>query len=222
MRVWDLAEGGLQTTTIRPSEPRTWSVALDPTGRRLAASMLRGILRVWDLPSEQPVLEEFQAHGGRIRSIAFSPSGESLVTGSGDGLVRVWDVADGHIREEFTNPGGWARAVAVDTRGTIAVGSGSGDIHVWDRHEGKVIAQLAGHSGRVLMLAFTGDADELVSAAADGTVRVWSLRNGYQRSEIRCDSSLLCAAFDPLRRVVLASGALEMFAIHIGPFDTSR
>lgn len=215
IRIWDL-EHMSEVDCVTVPERRIWSVAMDPACNFLAGSMASGVLRVWDLPSRRPVLADPRAHGGRIRSMAFTESGQSLVTGSGDGTVRVWDLQSSQVQDEFSHPGGWVRSVAIDKQGRIAIGSGGGDIYLRDLERKAFIAQFVGHTGRVLMLAFVQDADQLVSAAADGTIRVWSLLDGSQMSEMRCDASLLCASYDPGRRMILASSALETCAVTVG------
>ncbi|MCW2939176.1 MAG: hypothetical protein JWN00_2161 [Actinomycetia bacterium] len=40
-----------------------------------------------------------------------------------------------------------------------------------------------------LMLGFTAESDVLISAAADGTVRAWSLPGQKQLSEVRAEAS---------------------------------
>ncbi|MEV0599882.1 hypothetical protein AB0I82_11385 [Streptomyces sp. NPDC050315] len=56
------------------------------------------------------------------------------------------------------------------------------------------------------MLGFATE-DRLVSAAADGTVRLWSLAEQRQLAEVRVDATLHCASFDPATNRVLAGSA---------------
>src|SRR5262249_46258915 len=82
-------EGGAWALRLNEGERRTWSVAVNAAGTRLAASSTGGIVRMWDLPSGQ-LLWERQAHAGRVRSMAFNADGGLLLTGGGDGLARLW------------------------------------------------------------------------------------------------------------------------------------
>ena len=97
----------------------------------------------------------------------------------------------------------------------IAVGCGPGNIYVHDITSNQNIAELHGHSGRVLMIGFTADPDVLVSAAADGTIRSWSLAGQKQLAEVRADASLQAAAFDIRHGIVLAASAGGTMAIQI-------
>jgi WD40 repeat protein len=66
-----------------------------------------------------------------------------------------------------------------------------------------------------LLLGFTDDLDRLVSGAADGTVRIWSLSHLRQIAQVRTDASLFCGAFDPCTGRVMAGGAAGVLAMTI-------
>jgi WD40 repeat protein len=173
-------------------------------------------------------LWERQAHAGRVRDLAFDLTGESLTACGGDGTVHLWDAATGAQRHRFTNPAGWARKIAIDPTATrVAVGSGTGEIHIRDTTTDRFVGHLIGHAGRALMLAFIDDFDLLVSAAADGTVRAWSLERGVQVAEVRTDAALNCAAADPGTGQIFAAGPagpvlLQLNAARIDTTDAVR
>ncbi|MGY2090475.1 NB-ARC domain-containing protein [Nocardia gipuzkoensis] len=225
-RIWSLASGGDRIAaacgdgTIRvwsrhdqhpilnlnDDMTRTWAVAITKPGDRLAASLGDGRIRCWTLPTGR-LLWERQARAGRVRSLTFDAAGKLIAMCGGDGTVHLWDASTGNQHLRFTNPGGWARLIALDNTGSIvAVGSGTGDIHIRDTRIDRFTEHLRGHSGRVLMLTFLDGTDILLSAAADGTVRAWSLHRGVQLAEIRVDAALNCAAADPTTGRVLAAG----------------
>jgi len=148
--------------------------------------------------------------------MAFDGSGSLLLTGGGDGTARLWRFPDGERTGEFDHETSWVRAVALDASGDrIAVGCGPGDIYVHDVAGGQNAAELHGHSGRVLMIGFTADPDVLVSAAADGTIRSWSLTAQKQLAEVRADASLQAAVLDASNGIVLAASAGGTMAIRI-------
>jgi WD40 repeat protein/transcriptional regulator with XRE-family HTH domain len=206
VRLWsvDDDEWALQLNIDRD---RTWAVAFNAAGTRLATST-RGAIQLWDAPSGD-LLWNRPAHAGeRIRSLAFDASGDLLLSGGGDGAARLWDTATKAQVAEYTCPGGWVRAVAISASGDrVAIGYGPGDISVHHRAQNKAIAELVGHNGRPLLLSFTTDPDQLISAAADGTIRSWSLSQQRQQGEVRIDASLHCAAFDSNTNGVLAGSA---------------
>jgi WD40 repeat protein len=123
--------------------------------------------------------------------MAFDDSGSMLLTGGGEGVARLWPLPDGEQAAEFTYGTSWVRAVALDPSSVrVAVGCGPGEIYVRSVAHGQDVAELHGHNGRVLTIGFTADPDVLISAAADGTVRSWSLREQKQLAELCVDASL--------------------------------
>jgi WD40 repeat protein len=97
----------------------------------------------------------------------------------------------------------------------LAVGSGTGDIYVRDVVVGRFTAHLPDHRGRVLMLGFPANPDRLISAAADGTARIWSLSEQRQIAEVRIDASLHCAAYDPTTGRLLAASAAGLAMVTV-------
>lgn len=214
VRVWALASGE-HDRTLNEDVSRTWAVALARSAPRLAASTGDGHIRCWDL-LDGALLWSQDVHAGRLRSIAFDDNGALLAACGGDGTVRVWRAADGEFVSRFANPSGWARAVTLDGAGQrAAVGGGTGDISLRDLLNDKFTTHLTGHGGRILMLGFTEDQDRLVSAAADGTVRLWSLAEQRQLAQVRVDATLHCAAFDRATNQVLVGSAAGIVALTI-------
>ncbi|KAH7339143.1 WD40-repeat-containing domain protein [Rhizoctonia solani] len=71
-----------------------------------------------------------------------------------------------------------AVAFSFDTR-QVAFGCGDCSIHVWNIAEhSPAVESLQGHTSPASSLAFSPDSTKLVSAAPDGTVRVWDVLKG--------------------------------------------
>lgn len=215
VRVWSLRDPRWHLD-LGTGQQRTWSVAVAKTGSRLASSTQDGRIRVRDLPGGD-VLWEQSSEMGRVRSMAFDAAGDLVAAGGGDGSVRLWRADTGEILTEWTNPAGWARTINLDASGLrAAVGSGTGDIYVRDLAVSTNIAHLIGHTGRVLMLGFapsTDRPDRLVSAGADGTVRIWSISEQREIAKVRVDASLQCATFDADSACLLAASATGVVAL---------
>lgn len=204
VRVWSLGDE-TWSRILNERAGRSWAVAVTGAGDRLAASSADGHVRVWNLPAGELVWD-VDAKAGRIRSLAFDGAGTTLAAACGDGTARLWD-GTGSLLDEVPAVGGWSRAVALDETGTrVAVGAGTGMITVRSVASGSLVAELPGHAGRILQLGFFGD--RLLSAAADGTVRLWSLTEQELVAQVRVDASGQCAGFDAASgKVVVASAA---------------
>ncbi len=95
------------------------------------------------------------------------------------GLFLWWYRPDPHL----------VRTIAMDDRvsalafspdgATLAVGLYHGTIELRTVATGALVRRLAGHTGYILSLAWSGDGQQLVSGADDGTVRLWSLSEPF-------------------------------------------
>ncbi|MBF0565137.1 MAG: serine/threonine protein kinase [Nitrospirae bacterium] len=97
-------------------------------------------------------------------------------------LADVWNV------RALPGVNGRVSSLAISHDGAYAAcGSSKGTIHLWDVREAgalqstgtiKGTGTLEGHVGVVSFLAFTPDGRSLVSAGADGTLRLWEIPGG--------------------------------------------
>lgn len=133
--------------------------------------------------------------------------------------MLVWHAHTGQLVAEIPNKGMWARAVALDSTGTHAlIGMGTGEVHLHDLNAHRTVSELTGHTGRVLLVGFTDVDDRVVSAAADGTARVWSVGSQQQVAQVRADTSGQCAAFDPEsgRLLIIGANGVTRLTIKVG------
>jgi len=155
--------------------------------------------------------------------MAFDGSGSLLLTGGGDGMARLWSLPDGEKIAEFAHETSWVwPSPSTRPAARSPLGVGRGVIYVHAVAERKDVAELHGHGGRVLMTGFTADPDVLVSAAADGTIRSWSLSGQKQLAVVRVDASLQAAALDTSNEIVLAASAGATMTIRIPIVTTTE
>lgn len=146
---------------------------------------------------------------GLVAAAAWSPDGALIATGGGrDGRVHVWDVA--HRVTVGTLPG-HDGAVAVlawspDGRHLVTAGRDDVEVRVWTLREVpptlvsttrrrrpgadpvclEVAAsgRLVGHHDPVVAAAWSPDGARVVTTGVDGTVRVWDVASGTERTRL--------------------------------------
>lgn len=177
--VWDLNDGRRLADSV-PFE-------VDHLIHRLAVTVLAGVptavvvrgnsdVHLWPIGGDAPFSPALRAadHGSRVVDIAVR--GATLVTAYGNGIMIDWDL-DRRTELGRWHAGGRANAVAIiQGPGAPIVAAGWSSLTL--RQQATEAGSLNGHTARVRQIVSTTlDGEPVaVSAADDGTVRIWSLR----------------------------------------------
>ncbi|GKT72696.1 NACHT and WD domain protein [Colletotrichum tofieldiae] len=107
-----------------------------------------------------------------LSSVAFSGDGRWLA--SADGTVRLWDVSTGMSLWKFPESGVIsALAFSTDNRQLASVHRD--DVTLWATETWVCTSKIRMSGQNIRSIAFSPDSGNLVSASADGTIKVWDL-----------------------------------------------
>jgi WD40 repeat protein len=112
-------------------ETGTFSLALSPDRRTLAAGGDAHVVQVWDLSSEHRIAR-LEGHTDTIGALAFSRDGSMLASGSDDRSVELWRTADWTRQVDFIADQKTVRALGFSPDGTrLVTGGGQGVVKIW-------------------------------------------------------------------------------------------
>ena len=127
--------------------------------------------------------QSLKKHTGAVNAIVYSPDGKSLYSGGADGKIYKWNTS-GHntVAVQIYSGKDPIKTLSIAPNGNIlAMTNESANVFVMNltKTDNASLA-LKGHTKNVLYTAFT-QTNRLVTAAADSTVRVWSLASGISK-----------------------------------------
>jgi WD40 repeat protein len=178
---------------------RVVSLAFSPDGTILAEGPdSRGEIVLRDVKSHKVLrtLADAAKNPMYVTSLAFDVDGRSVVAANAIGLrgreiecrVHAWDVATGTIRQQFGTGDMLASLISVSRDGHwIAASTGSNaTVNVWDFRSGKLVSgDVPVHDSTVNSIHLSRDGGTAVTAAQDGTIRIWDANTGRQRHLLR-------------------------------------
>ncbi len=163
------------TVTVRHDAPVSVQ-RVDFRGRQLLSASSDGWVRIWSLLGDRPELtHEFLGMGhSRATSGAFDRTGSRVICGGG----YLWDLSappDSRPLRLNAPGGGWG--IDFHPNGRWAALGDWQSTFLWPLSHAYPLA-FPGHESLVYQIEFSPDGRHLVSAADDGTVRLWPIERG--------------------------------------------
>jgi len=156
------------------------SLALAPSGKRVAVGLQDREVQIWDLETEA-VVHTLRGHKQTVNHVAYSSDGKRIASASSDKTVRLWRDADGRCEAELKGHLHSVAAVAFSADSTqLASGGWDTNICLWDVEQCAVAGTgqakvLSGHTDWIHSMAWAPHGRRrLASSSSDHTVRVWS------------------------------------------------
>jgi WD40 repeat protein len=173
VKIWDVASRHL-VNTITGHKDCIYSVAWSPDGKVLATGSYDKMVKLWD-PSTGKELRNLQDHIDAVFAVAFSPDGKYLASASQDRTVKIWNVATGERLFTLSDASDGLTSLAYSPDGSHIAASGyDKTIYIWKLSptEGHLEQSLIADEDSVLALSWSPDGKTIITASADGSVRI--------------------------------------------------
>lgn len=201
-RAWEAAAGAGVELPVSPAElalrvvpgaclgprvsglpGRATAAAVSPDGRVVVVVGEDG--RVCSVsPGSGEVVRTLRPPGDRSRCVALTPDGQTVLLAGATERVGVWSLARGVLDRQLQMQPGMLGALAVTPDGRWVAGLGSeGSLTVWELAGGGRVGTWRAHASYGTCLAVAA-ADRVVSAGADGGVRVFEVPSGRLLAEL--------------------------------------
>ena len=180
LRLWDARTG--EARAILDNGDFVKTLAFSPDSSRVVSAR-QDRLQVWEVATGRRV-QEIQLPAPNILAVAFHPDGATLAAlngSSGSGGVTVLEAATGAVVARLRLAGRHdtkALAYSPDGRWLAGVSTDDKTLCLFDAHTYQLMAQFAGHDGRISAVTFSLDSRRVASCGSDQTVRVWQIDGG--------------------------------------------
>ena len=169
VRVRDHCVGILQGHTQEVCGLR-WS----PDGKYLASGGNDNIVNIWGPNGNQ--LQSLTQHTAAVKALAWCPWQPSLLAtggGSADHHIRFWNASSGACVNSLDVQSQVCGLLWNREHRELVTGHGNNNLNLWKYPSMSKVADLTGHTQRVLCMAMSPDGQTVVSAGADETLRFW-------------------------------------------------
>jgi WD40 repeat protein len=205
VEVYALPSGQLLRTITHPAAVN--AVAFAPAGHDLVSGAVDGSLLI-TRDDRDPIA--LPAATGGIDVAGILPDGRVVVADASPRL-RVIDPDHDTLLIDLAAPSRM-RLLRPSPDGTrlltISARSKQAPPALWDLDQHRLVTQLDGHVGRVFAARFVGAGNEILTAGADGTARLWNAATGSPVRSFHGDSHFLAdATLAPDGSMVVAGGS---------------
>ena len=193
----DVREQRHKVGVLKGHEQEVCGLKWSPSGNQLASGGNDNLLNIWDdrytscnSQTCSTALHRLDAHRAAVKALAWCPWQRNLLAsggGTADRMIRFWNSNSGAcLNEVDTHSQVCALQWSMHDKELVSShGYSQNQLILWKYPSMVKVAELTGHTSRVLHMAQSPDGQTVVSAAADETLRFWRILGSDAQSRGR-------------------------------------
>jgi WD40 repeat protein len=200
--IWD-GTSGEEIQREEPNRGGFWDATWTPTGD-IAGVTETGYVCFFR-PSQTAESRTLKLEDAWLRGIAWAADDSALAVISAQGMLHVLETPNGAPRV-VTDLGQQCFDCAISPDGqAVAVAVGDGTVRCFDPHTGQEIDRIELHESQVWSVEYLEGGRELLTAGADGTVRIWSFEDRREHHRFELETSCIAATLGSTGKVLFGS-----------------
>jgi WD40 repeat protein len=205
IKIWNAATGEHLRTVIGHSG-QVLTVAIAPSGRQFASGSRDRSVKLWDLYIPTP-LQQLTGHTDAVNAVLVQAEPAWSATAGSDKLVKLWG-ADGTPLRDLPGHQAAVLRLAANSDGTqLASGDANGVVRLWNPADGASLAVLGADTSPIIGLGFHPTTATLLTAAENGSVKLWALPVLPSRKLIGHTQSVTAVALSVDAKLIVTGGA---------------
>ena len=164
--------------TLRGHDQEVCGLKWSPSGSQLASGGNDNVLNIWDGPTPQATSHRLTSHCAAVKAVAWCPFQNNLLAtggGAADRSIKFWNTHTGALLNSI-DTGSQVCALQWNRHEREILSShgySQNQLCLWKYPSMTKVAEMNGHTSRVLHLAQSPDGMSVCSAAGDETLRFW-------------------------------------------------
>lgn len=168
-----------RVATLEGHSQEVCGLKWSPNGMQLASGGNDNLLNIWDVNQSTPKFT-MDHHQAAVKALAWCPWQQNLLAsggGTADRTIRFWNTQTGSCLNSIdTKSQVCSIQWSINQKELVSShGFSQNQLIVWKYPTMAKVAELTGHTSRVLHMALSPDGETVASAAGDETLRFWRI-----------------------------------------------
>eukprot|EP00730_Choanoeca_flexa_P011517 TRINITY_DN26978_c0_g1_i1.p1 TRINITY_DN26978_c0_g1~~TRINITY_DN26978_c0_g1_i1.p1 ORF type:complete len:446 (+),score=139.86 TRINITY_DN26978_c0_g1_i1:76-1413(+) len=162
--------------TLQGHSQEVCGLKWSPDGKLLASGGNDNLVNIWTAAGEQR--HTLTDHQAAVKALDWCPWQSNLLAsggGTADRHIRFWNTTTGNCLNSIDTESQVSSLIWNEEHKEIVSGHGfaNNQLSIWKYPSLAKVAELTGHTDRVLSMAVSPDGQAVASAAGDETLRIW-------------------------------------------------